>query len=204
MTNKLFTQSSALQKHFKMRLQIQHNGSAFSSWIMLLSFQVNCAAGGSTFILAASRKELMGAQALQTACLAKSYHLQHFHTANLAFFLIWLANLRRHKIRYLHTSQAAFLKSTCYVSSFSVLASRWRTHSKLCHFITAVVTLSYRCTEYLSRFENHCREWTLSTLWPLWTVGTCGRRQQKCVSNAKCVWVTWTMLQQFLFNHSGQ
>ena len=56
---------------FEMRLQTQHNGSAFSSWIMLLSFQVNCAAGRSTFILTASRKELMGAQALQTACLAK-------------------------------------------------------------------------------------------------------------------------------------
>lgn len=46
-----------------------------------------------------------------TVALVKTYHLQHSHTPNLILSLIWLANHRRHKIRYLHTSQPAFFKS---------------------------------------------------------------------------------------------
>ena len=56
MTNKLLTQSSALENIFKTRLQTKHNGSTFSSRIMLLSFQVNGATGRTTFILPVSHK----------------------------------------------------------------------------------------------------------------------------------------------------
>lgn len=50
-----------------------------------------------------------------TATLVKTHHLQHSHALTWPS-LIWLANLQRHKIRYLHTRQLAFFKTSCYAS----------------------------------------------------------------------------------------
>lgn len=103
--------------------------------------------------------------------IVKAYYLQHLSYAEPGPLHIWLANLRRHKIRYLHTSQPAFIRSSSYASHSVCLHVDEEHTLLLCHLIT-VFTTAYRHSKHLSCFENHCQDWLFATLWPLGTTDT--------------------------------
>lgn len=84
--------------------------------------------------------------------ILKMYHLQYSHMLNLALIHIWLANPQRHKIRYLHTSQPAFIGSSNYASHSVCLHVDEEHTLLLCHLITAFTT-AYRHSKHLPCFE---------------------------------------------------